>query len=42
MNLALNRSFSIEEVKDAVFQMNPLSSPRPDGFLAGFYQTHGK
>ncbi|XP_035551044.1 uncharacterized protein LOC118349646 [Juglans regia] len=40
MNNNLSRSFTTEEVKGALFQMNPLGSPGPDGFSAVFYQTH--
>lgn len=34
--------FSELEVKEAIFQMAPLSSPSPDGFLTQFYQTHSE
>ncbi|XP_042983236.1 uncharacterized protein LOC122312642 [Carya illinoinensis] len=40
MNTFLCKDFVAEEVRVAVFQMNPLSSPGPDGFNAGFYQAH--
>lgn len=40
MNAYLSASFSTEEIYQAVFQMNPLCSPGPDGFLAQFYQSH--
>lgn len=38
MNKFLLKPFSGEEVSYAMFQMNPLKSPGPDGFSAGFYQ----
>ncbi|XP_031116716.1 uncharacterized protein LOC116020380 [Ipomoea triloba] len=34
----LNRPFTTEEVKEAVFDMAPFKAPGPDGFQAGFYQ----
>ncbi|XP_042988721.1 uncharacterized protein LOC122316237 [Carya illinoinensis] len=40
MNILLDAKFSAGEVKEALFQMNPLGSPGPDGFLAKFYQVH--
>ncbi|KAF5477145.1 hypothetical protein F2P56_003817 [Juglans regia] len=40
MNNNLLSPFIPEEVKEAVFQMNPLGSPGPDGFPAIFYQSH--
>ena len=39
MNTQLLAKFTEQEVKEAVFQMNPLGSPGPDGFPAHFYQT---
>ncbi|KAF5447955.1 hypothetical protein F2P56_033465 [Juglans regia] len=40
MNEALLRKYTKQEVKMAVFSMNPLSSPGPDGFPPAFYQNH--
>ncbi|XP_042939551.1 uncharacterized protein LOC122274591 [Carya illinoinensis] len=40
MSTSLLKKFTIEEVREAVFQMNPLGSPGPDGFPAQFYQKH--
>lgn len=39
MNNMLLFDFSELEVKEAIFQMPPLSSPGPIGFLSQFYQT---
>lgn len=36
MNAQLTRSLSGEDVRHAVFQMNPSKVPRPDGFMVGF------
>ncbi|XP_042958050.1 uncharacterized protein LOC122293561 [Carya illinoinensis] len=36
----LSKPFTREEVRGAMFQMNPLGSPGPDGFPADFYQKH--
>jgi hypothetical protein len=41
MNEGLCKDFSEKEIADAMFQMGPLKAPRPDGFLARFYQTLG-
>lgn len=38
-NTRLLRRVSYEEVKIAIFSMNPDKSPGPDGFNPGFYQT---
>ncbi|KAF5447221.1 hypothetical protein F2P56_032789 [Juglans regia] len=40
MNNNLSSPFTLEEVNEALFQMNPLGSPGPDGFSAIFYQSH--
>ncbi|XP_042950188.1 uncharacterized protein LOC122282297 [Carya illinoinensis] len=40
MESRLMEPFTPEEVTNAVFQMNPLGSPGPDGFPAQFYQQH--
>jgi hypothetical protein len=37
-NTLLIENFSMEEVYDAVFQMEHNKSPGPDGFPAEFYQ----
>lgn len=40
MNLDLTKPYTEEEVKQALFMMGPDKSPGPNGFTAGFYQTH--
>lgn len=40
MNSFITKKFVALEVKEAVFQMNPLSSLGLDGFPPAFYQTH--
>ncbi|KAF5465338.1 hypothetical protein F2P56_015356 [Juglans regia] len=40
MNQALLRPYCALEVKEALFQMDGLSSPGPDGFPAAFYQQN--
>ncbi|XP_042939342.1 uncharacterized protein LOC122274363 [Carya illinoinensis] len=40
MNSKLSKQFTAEEIKDALFQMNPMGAPGPDGFSALFYQSH--
>jgi hypothetical protein len=35
----LTRSFSMDEVWEAIFQMKHNKAPRPDGFLVEFYQA---
>jgi hypothetical protein len=39
MNNSLLREFTTLEVKEALDQMAPLKSPRPDDFAVGFYQS---
>lgn len=36
----LEQQFTPEEVERALFQMGPSKAPRPDGFIAGFFQRH--
>lgn len=40
MNAGLEATYTPEEVRRALFMMGPNKAPRPDGFTAGFYQTH--
>ncbi|WOH08816.1 hypothetical protein DCAR_0728264 [Daucus carota subsp. sativus] len=40
MSRSLDRGFTIEEIKKAVFSMSPDKSPGPDGMNAMFYQQH--
>lgn len=40
MNQGLSKDFDHEEVKRAVFQMNPSKAPGPDGMNANFFQKH--
>ncbi|KAF5451733.1 hypothetical protein F2P56_026813 [Juglans regia] len=40
MKAWLMNPFTRENITDDIFQMNPLGSPSPDGFLAQFYQKH--
>lgn len=40
MNKILLNEYTPEEVKNALYQMAPLKSPRPDGFSASFSQTY--
>lgn len=40
MNDELLKLFLREEVEQALYQMAPLKAPGPDGFSAGFFQTH--
>jgi hypothetical protein len=40
MNVDLDRGYTNEEIKSALFQMGPIKAPGPDGFPALFYQTH--
>jgi hypothetical protein len=39
MNNALGREFTDLEVDEAIKQMQPMKSPGPDGFSAGFFQS---
>lgn len=39
LNENLIAPFSEDEVRYAIFLMNRDKAPRPDGFLAGFYQA---
>lgn len=36
----LEAKYIAVEVKEALFQINPLGSPGPDGFPIEFYQVH--
>lgn len=40
LNQELSRPFTAKEVKDSLFQMYPLKSPRPDGFPVLFFQKY--
>lgn len=40
MNSELTKTFSSEEISDALFQIGPLKAPGIDGFLARFYQRN--
>lgn len=40
MNEALESPFSEQEVERALSMMGAHKAPGPDGFMAGFYQTH--
>jgi hypothetical protein len=40
MNAELQKAFTAEEVKGALFQMAPFKAPGVDGFTAGFFQRH--
>lgn len=39
-NRSLTTNFTEQEIRDALFMTNPLRAPKPDGFLAWFYQKH--
>lgn len=39
MNASLSRSFSLEEIKDAVFNMGGLKAPSLNGFQGVFFQS---
>jgi hypothetical protein len=40
MNDAMLAPFKVEEVKAALFQMNPSKAPSPDGMTALFFQKY--
>jgi hypothetical protein len=40
MQMNLDKDFTEEEVKLALFQMHPSKAPGVDGFTAGFFQRH--
>ncbi|KAF5445537.1 hypothetical protein F2P56_034583 [Juglans regia] len=40
MTASLIKTFIMAEVKEAIFNMNPLGSPSLDGFLVAFYQNY--
>jgi hypothetical protein len=40
MNMELGKNFTPEEVEVALFQMEPLKAPGPDGLNAGFFQQN--
>lgn len=40
INRSLTRAVSEEEIKSALFAMNPDKAPGPDGMTAGFYRQH--
>ena len=40
MNESLPKSYTPEEISDALFQIGPLKAPGPDGFPACFYQRN--
>lgn len=40
INRRLVRPLRAEEVKEAVFRMDPAKSPGPDGFAASFFQNY--
>lgn len=39
MNDKLYRPFSREEIRKALFDLNPSKAPRPDGFTTLFFQN---
>lgn len=39
-NAELLKQVTVEEVKHALFQMNPDKSPGPDGMTPAFFQKH--
>jgi hypothetical protein len=40
MNEDLCKTYSNEEINDAMFQMGPTKAPGPGGFMSMFYQVH--
>ena len=40
MNERLTRQYSPDEIEKALQLMKPNKAPGPDGFTAGFYQSH--
>lgn len=40
MNQNLTKEFTIKEVSDALFQIEPLKASRPDGFSTRFFQRN--
>lgn len=40
MNNSISACFNIEKITWAIFQMNPLGAPGPNGFPTHFFQTH--
>ena len=40
MNNDLLKTFTVEEVHDAIYDMAPLKAPNPYGFIVGFFQKN--
>ena len=40
MNEALEKDFTVDEVRTALFQMAPSKAPSVNGFTIGFFQRH--
>ena len=40
MNQDLDKVFTLDEIRCALFQINPVKAPGPDGMNAFFYQKH--